>query len=446
METLEAHRPTTITDFKTVSLTDPLSRAAEFTLAGFQRDFPVMDGVRPVGVLTHSDILRGLAERGANLSVQQAMRNEIKTARASEVGLARFAVTPLAPDLWRFSGSVEVELREPRTRGYTLRKAAVVGVSEIGERIAFNLKSRPWIDVQLIGFFDDRDRTRFPAIDRTLIRLCGSFDTLVEQARSGEVDLVYIALPLQAKPRINELIKRLGDTTASVYFAYEYGGSDTLKEKRATRGKLQLLTVFETPFLGVNGWIKRVEDVVLGSGILIIIAIPMLLIAVTIILTSKGSVLFRQRRYGLFGKQFEIFKFRTMTTSDEDDCVQQACKNDPRITKFGAFLRRTSLDELPQFFLVITGVMSIVGPRPHAVAHNEQYRTLIQGYMLRHKVKPGITGWAQVNGWRGETDTLEKMRKRVEFDLNYIRNWAFFFDLKIILMTIFAADTRKNAR
>ncbi|MBN1654321.1 MAG: exopolysaccharide biosynthesis polyprenyl glycosylphosphotransferase [Deltaproteobacteria bacterium] len=255
-----------------------------------------------------------------------------------------------------------------------------------------------------------------------------------------------MALPLKAEPRINELIKRLSDTTASVYLAYEYGGSDALKEQRAMRGKPQLVSIFESPFLGVNGWIKRVEDVVLGSDILIVIAIPMLLIAVTIMLTSKGSVLFRQRRYCLFGKQFEIFKFRTMTTSDEDDCVQQACKNDPRITKFGAFLRRTSLDKLPRFFLVITGVMSIVGPRPHAVAHNEQYRALIQGFMLRHKVKPGITGWAQVNGWRGETGTVEKMRKRVEFDLSYIRNWTFFSDLKIILMTVFAADTRKNAR
>jgi putative colanic acid biosynthesis UDP-glucose lipid carrier transferase len=359
------------------------------------------------------------------------------------VSLVWFSIAPLTLSLWR--ASVETGLRELRSRGHNLRKAAVVGVSDIGERIAFSLKSRPWIGVEFIGFFDDRDKARLPVIDQTLGRLCGTFDSLVDQARRGEIDLVYIALPLKAEPRINELIKRLSDTTASVYLAYDFGGFSALKAQWATLGDLQLLSIVENPFYGVNGWIKRVEDLVLGSGILIIIAIPMVVIVVAIKLTSKGSVFFRQRRYGLNGEQIEVLKFRTMTTSDDGNRVKQACKNDPRVTKFGAFLRRTSLDELPQFFHVLTGQMSIVGPRPHAVAHNEQYRALIQGYMLRHKVKPGITGWAQVNGWRGETDTLEKMQKRVEYDLNYIRNWALLFDLKIILMTIFGADSRKNA-
>jgi putative colanic acid biosynthesis UDP-glucose lipid carrier transferase len=359
------------------------------------------------------------------------------------VSLVWFVVAPVSLSLWR--AAFEVLLRELRSRGYNSQRAAVVGVSEVGERVALHLKSRPWIGVQFIGFFDDRNKSRLPAIDPALGSLCGTFDGLVERALRGEVELIYIALSLKAEPRIKALLQRLSNTTASVYLVYDFGGFNALTPHWETLGDTQVLSVVENPFLGVNGWIKRLEDLVLGSFILIIIAIPMALIAVKIKLTSKGSVIFRQRRYGLNGKPIEVLKFRTMTTCEDGDIVQQACKDDPRITKFGAFLRRSSLDELPQFFQVITGQMSIVGPRPHAVAHNEYYRPLIQGYMLRHKVKPGITGWAQVNGWRGETDTLDKMKKRVEFDLNYIRNWAFTFDLKIILMTIFAAETHKNA-
>ena len=171
----------------------------------------------------------------------------------------------------------------------------------------------------------------------------------------------------------------------------------------------------------------------------------MLFIAAGIKLTSKGPVLFKQRRYGLRGEEIEVWKFRSMTVMENSDVVVQATKSDVRITPFGGFLRRTSLDELPQFFNVLGGSMSIVGPRPHAVAHNEEYRSQVQFYMLRHKVKPGITGWAQINGWRGETDTLYKMEKRVEFDLQYIKHWSVWFDIKIIFMTIFKGFVNKNA-
>jgi putative colanic acid biosynthesis UDP-glucose lipid carrier transferase len=195
----------------------------------------------------------------------------------------------------------------------------------------------------------------------------------------------------------------------------------------------------------MNGWLKRAEDLILGVAILAVAAIPMLLIACAVKWTSKGSILFKQRRYGLNGKVVYVWKFRTMTVSDDGETVMQAKKGDSRLTPIGAFLRRTSLDELPQFFNVLQGTMSIVGPRPHAVAHNEQYRWLIPGYMLRHKVKPGITGWAQVNGWRGETDTLEKMEKRVECDLEYMRNWSLWLDIKIVALTIFKGFYSKNA-
>ena len=181
---------------------------------------------------------------------------------------------------------------------------------------------------------------------------------------------------------------------------------------------------------------KRISDVVLGTIILILISPLLLAVAIGVKLSSPGPVIFRQRRNGLDGDEIVVYKFRSMTSQDNGAVVQQATKNDPRITPFGAFIRRTSLDELPQFFNVLQGSMSIVGPRPHAVAHNEQYRRLIKAYMVRHKVKPGITGWAQVNGHRGETETIEKMQARVEYDLEYLRNWSLGLDLQIIVRTI----------
>lgn len=203
--------------------------------------------------------------------------------------------------------------------------------------------------------------------------------------------------------------------------------------------------VYASPFRGWRGMIKRAEDIVVGSLMLLALAVPMLMIALVIKRTSVGPVLFRQRRHGEDGVEIEVYKFRSMTTQDNGPHVQQAQKNDPRITPVGAFLRRTSLDELPQLINVVKGEMSLVGPRPHAIAHNALYRTKILEYMRRHKVKPGITGWAQVNGLRGETDTLDKMVARVEHDLAYIRAWSLWLDVKILLLTVFGRKVRQNA-
>lgn len=203
--------------------------------------------------------------------------------------------------------------------------------------------------------------------------------------------------------------------------------------------------VYDSPFRGFRRWVKRAEDVVLASLFLLVCALPMLVIALAVRLTSRGPALFRQLRHGEDGAEFEVLKFRTMTVMENDGTVTQATKQDPRVTRLGAFLRRTSLDELPQFFNVLRGDMSIVGPRPHAIAHNELYRTKILEYMRRHKVKPGITGWAQVNGLRGETDTLEKMIARVEHDLAYIRGWSLWLDLKVVFLTVFGRKVRMNA-
>lgn len=203
--------------------------------------------------------------------------------------------------------------------------------------------------------------------------------------------------------------------------------------------------VIKSPYEGVNAILKRVEDLVLGALFLAVSAPAMAVVAAGVKLTSKGPVLFKQRRYGEDGREFHVLKFRTMTVAEDDGNVRQATKNDSRITRFGAFLRRTSLDELPQFINVLRGEMSVVGPRPHAIAHNEQYKKLVRRYMVRHKVKPGITGWAQVNGWRGETDTLDKMLKRVEHDLFYIQHWSLFLDIEIIFRTVFGSAVRQNA-
>jgi putative colanic acid biosynthesis UDP-glucose lipid carrier transferase len=255
--------------------------------------------------------------------------------------------------------------------------------------------------------------------------------------KTHKVDLIYVALPMASHPRILKLVDELCDTTASVYFAPDIFLFDLIQARMDTIGGIPVLAVCETPFYGVNGIVKRVSDIVLATLILILIAPVMAAIAAGVKVSSPGPVLFRQRRYGLDGQEIIVYKFRSMTVTEDGPVVRQATRNDARVTPFGAFLRRTSLDELPQFINVLQGRMSIVGPRPHAVAHNEMYRKLIKSYMLRHKVKPGITGWAQVNGLRGETDTVEKMKARIEYDLDYLRNWSLRLDLAIIWKTIF---------
>jgi putative colanic acid biosynthesis UDP-glucose lipid carrier transferase len=307
------------------------------------------------------------------------------------------------------------------------------------------MRASPSLGLRVYGFYDDRAEERCHPIPESLGTYAGSLKDAVNAARTGEIDLIYIAFPLRAEPRINKLLRELSDTTASVYLAADFFAFDLLRARWGTLGDVPTVSLHETPFYGVDGWLKRLEDIVLGTLILMIIAIPMLIIGIGVKLTSPGRALFRQRRYGLNGEVIQVLKFRSMTVTEDGDEIKQATTGDERLTKLGAFLRRTNLDELPQFLNVLEGSMSIVGPRPHAVAHNELYRKKIHGYMLRHKVKPGISGWAQVNGWRGETDTLEKMEKRIEHDLDYIRNWSLLWDLQIIFMTVFGSGSRRNA-
>jgi putative colanic acid biosynthesis UDP-glucose lipid carrier transferase len=329
-----------------------------------------------------------------------------------------------------------------RKKGYNSRKIAVLGVTNSGCRLVEELFENPEIGLDFHGFYDDRVPERLSATYSPFVK--GSIDEGIDLAKNGGVDIVYIAMPMSAQDRIKDILLKLGDTTVEVHVVPDFFMFNLINSSIGQVGKVQTISVYSSPFSGIKSTIKRIEDFIGAALILLLIAIPMLIIALLIKLDSKGPVLFRQIRYGQDGKQIKVYKFRSMTTQDNGDVVKQATKNDARITKLGAILRRTSLDELPQFINVLQGRMSIVGPRPHAVTHNEEYRKLVDFYMLRHKVRPGITGWAQINGWRGETDTLEKMKKRIEFDLEYIREWSLFLDIKIIFLTILREFNNKN--
>jgi putative colanic acid biosynthesis UDP-glucose lipid carrier transferase len=332
-----------------------------------------------------------------------------------------------------------------RRRGFNTRRVAIVGTGQVGIRLAGSISSAPWMGLKLLGFYDVPKAADEKDPADNDIALLGDLEQLIDDARAGRIDKVYITLALTAQPHLHNLVKGLSDTTASVYLIPDVFMFELLHARSESINGLASISIFDSPMEGAWSLVKRVEDIVLSSLILSMIALPLLLIAVAIKLTSPGPVLFRQRRYGLDGRPIMVWKFRSMSVQENGDVVTQAKRNDARITPLGAFLRRTSLDELPQFFNVLRGDMSIVGPRPHAVAHNEQYRKQVSGYMLRHKVKPGITGWAQINGWRGETDTLDKMQKRVEYDLEYIEHWSLWLDLKIILLTLFKGFLHKNA-
>ncbi|GAB4210584.1 MAG: exopolysaccharide biosynthesis glycosyltransferase VpsL [Sandaracinaceae bacterium] len=332
-----------------------------------------------------------------------------------------------------------------RKHGKNQRVVAIVGVTEIGIHLARRIQSTPHLGMRLVGFYDDRTPERLPELPSEAGRLVGTFDDVVTQAKQGAIECVYVALPMRAEARVNALLEGLADTTASVYYVPDFYVFDLLHGRWTLLGDVPLISIFETPFYGVDGVVKRAEDIVLGTLAILVASPVMIATAIAIKLTSKGPVFFKQRRYGLNGEVIEILKFRSMRVQEDGPVVKQATKNDDRITPVGRFIRRTSIDELPQLFHVVTGKMSLVGPRPHAVAHNEEYRKRIKRYMLRHKVKPGLTGWAQVNGWRGETDTLEKMEKRIEHDLEYIRRWGLLFDLWIIFLTVFGRKVRQNA-
>ena len=336
-----------------------------------------------------------------------------------------------------------VFLFKRRRAGFYTKRVAIFGLTSSGELLAEQFINKPETCFTLVGFYDDRGDARSSMQYHE--HLLGTINKGIELAQSGGIDVIYIALPLAAQQRIESVLRSLGDTTVDVFIVPDFFTFNLINSRLSNVGSIQTISVYESPMTGPAVLIKRLEDIIGAALILSFITLPMLVIAVLIKCDSPGPVLFKQIRYGLDGRAINVWKFRSMSAMDNGDVVQQAVKGDSRITKLGSFLRRTSLDELPQFINVLSGSMSLVGPRPHAVAHNEEYRKLVDFYMLRHKVKPGITGWAQINGWRGETDTLNKMEKRVEFDLEYIRTWSISFDIKIIILTVFKGFIHKNA-
>lgn len=313
------------------------------------------------------------------------------------------------------------------------RRVVVVGLTELGLRLERKLRDDPFLCTDMLGFFDDRAVERLP--EGAAEKLLGTAADLRSFVRDHGINVVYITLPMNRNPRILGLLESLHDSTASIYFAPDVFMFNLVQSRFDLVSGIPVVAVRESPFYGVRGVAKRTCDIVAAAAILLLLSPLFVAVALGIWMTSPGPILFKQKRYGLDGKPIMVYKFRSMTvTEDGESSYTQVARNDSRVTPLGAFLRRYSLDEIPQLLNVLAGNMSLVGPRPHAVAVNEQYRQLIPSYMTRHKVKPGITGWAQINGYRGGDD-LESMSKRIDFDLEYLSNWSLRLDIIILFKT-----------
>jgi putative colanic acid biosynthesis UDP-glucose lipid carrier transferase len=314
------------------------------------------------------------------------------------------------------------------------RVAVMAGFNEVSTGLTERIKGNPEFGLVVNGYFDDRSVERLGLPQGS--SLLGGLTDLARFVNGNQVDVIFIALPMRQVQRVMDLLEDLRDTTASIYFVPDVFVMDLIQARTTDLDGMPVVAMCETPFQGTRGLVKRGMDLVIGILALVLLSPFLLLIALFVKLSSPGPVIFRQRRYGLDGHIIDVYKFRTMTVTEDGLVVQQATRDDERVTSIGRFLRRFSIDELPQLLNVVRGNMSLVGPRPHAVAHNEQYRRLIRGYMVRHKVPPGITGLAQVNGCRGETSQLEDMQRRIEFDLEYLRHWSPTLDLQILFQTV----------
>jgi putative colanic acid biosynthesis UDP-glucose lipid carrier transferase len=318
----------------------------------------------------------------------------------------------------------------------------IIGATEVGLELARRVEESVGTGA-FLGFFDFRNPERLPLQSRD--RFVGACKDVAAFVQRHAVNSIYIALPMSNAMRMEGLLNEFRDTTASIYFVLDMFAFDTVRARCVEMNGIPLLSICDTPFHGMAAVNKRAVDVVLSSIGLLVAWPLMLAAAIAVKLSSPGPVLFKQRRYGLHGEEILVYKFRSMTVCEDGPVVEQAKTHDARVTAVGRFLRRTSMDELPQLFNVLQGRMSFVGPRPHAVVHNEIYRKLISGYMIRHKVRPGMTGWAQVHGLRGETTTVEQMRLRVQYDLDYLQHWSLWLDAKILAKTALIVLHGRNA-
>ncbi len=339
-------------------------------------------------------------------------------------------------------------IRRLKGQGVFNSRVAIYGGSAQGQKLAQYIRGNARLTISLVGFFDDRRDGRVPILVDDL-PVFGTSDDLVAMIRDDLIDQVIVALPWSAEARIQQVVQKLALTPVRIRLAPDLANFAFSHRPLVLLGDMPVITLFERPISGTDAIVKRFEDLVLTVGILFFIWPFMLLAALAVKLDSPGPVFFRQPREGFNNQRFDVLKFRSMTHDQcETDGIQQATKGDKRVTRVGKVIRATSIDELPQLLNVLKGDMSLVGPRPHAPstkAAGKPFHEVVQTYAARHKVKPGITGWAQVCGWRGETDTEEKLVKRLEHDLYYIENWSVPFDLYILVRTVFAVIFPKNA-
>lgn len=343
-----------------------------------------------------------------------------------------------------FRCSLLLILHFMRSHGLNERRVVIFGAGELGTKFAATVQQALWTGFRIVNFIDDNAATKPEKISG--ITVIQTPEHLSAYLKEEGIDELWLTLPLRAELRMKEILHDLRHHPITTRYVLDIFGLDLLNHSITDLAGFPVLNIHSSPMMGINRLAKAIEDRILAAFILVLISPLFLFISLGVKLSSKGPILFKQKRLGWDGRVIEVYKFRTMVEHNEaSGNITQATVGDCRVTPFGRFLRRSSLDELPQFINVLQGSMSIVGPRPHALAHNEIYKEVIHTYMQRHTVKPGITGWAQVNGWRGETDTLNKMQKRVEYDLYYINNWSLTFDMKIIFLTLFKGFINRNA-
>ena len=358
---------------------------------------------------------------------------------------------------WFFTGgllllssrlAMTIWVRRLKRRGIFNQRVAIFGAGLQGARLANYIQTTDKLTITIVGFFDDRRDGRVPPSSHN-IPVLGNLTMLMETIRAGGVDQVIVALPWSAEARLQQVVSRLALTPVRIRLAPDLASFVFARRPVVLLGEMPVMTLFERPISGVDAWTKVAEDRILATLLLAIFSVPMLLIAIAIRLDSPGPIFFRQAREGFNNHPFKVYKFRTMYHNRSEDVdITQASRRDSRVTRVGAILRRTSLDELPQLFNVLQGDMSVVGPRPHAAstrAGGRLFSDVLSSYAARHKVKPGITGWAQVCGWRGETDTEDKLIKRFEHDLYYIENWSIWFDFYVLCRTVVALMLPRNA-
>ncbi|HTU64388.1 MAG TPA: undecaprenyl-phosphate glucose phosphotransferase [Steroidobacteraceae bacterium] len=448
--------------FAVKSLLLPILPVAMLSLCLFAADAPLRGGYFLIAVLTFlgaPDVL-GLARIGPGQEPQGPALLEITgrwcilvaliaiviylsgVARTLDVGLLAvwFATTPAVLFVGQWGARrwlmYSLQRRQPQ-------RAVIVGITDLGARLEAALLADTLLRTDIVGFFEDRGASRLTA--RVSAPLLGPTRDLADYVTRNHIDHVFITLPMSRDARILGMLDQLHDSTASIYFVPDIFAFNLIQARFDVLGGVPVVAVRETPFYGAAWLMKRLSDIAIAGAALLLASPVFAAVAIAIRLDSPGPVLFRQKRYGLDGREIQVLKFRSMSvTEDGKDTFAAAARGDSRITRVGAFIRKTSIDELPQLINVLEGSMSIVGPRPHAVAMNEHYRRAIPGYMVRHKVKPGITGWAQVNGYRGGDD-LESMRKRIELDLAYMRHWSLWLDLRILIKTISVVLTDSRA-